>query len=69
MSDDLVERLRANHLDECYEAIDRIEALIAERDALKAGQIDAIRAALEYAADMVIRSIDPAAIAAKMKGG
>lgn len=30
---------------------DRIEALIAERDALKAGQIDAIRAALEAAAE------------------
>lgn len=39
MSDDLKERLRANHLDECYEAIDRIEALTAERDALKAGRV------------------------------
>ena len=29
MSDDLKERLRANHLDECYEAIARISALEA----------------------------------------
>lgn len=27
MTDDLKERLRANHLDECYDAIDRIEEL------------------------------------------
>lgn len=27
MSDNLIERLRANHLDECYEAIDYIERL------------------------------------------
>lgn len=58
MSDDLVKRLRANHLDECYEAIDRIEALTAERDALKAGQIDAIRAALEAAADACVVEAD-----------
>lgn len=30
MSDDLVKRLRANGLDECDEAIDRIEALEAQ---------------------------------------
>lgn len=28
--DDLKERLRANHLDECYDAIDRIEELEAQ---------------------------------------
>lgn len=30
MADDLVKRLRANDLDECYEAADRIEALEAQ---------------------------------------
>jgi hypothetical protein len=30
MTDDLKERLRANHLDECYDAIDRIEELEAK---------------------------------------
>jgi hypothetical protein len=30
MTDDLKERLRANHLDECYDAIDRIEQLQAQ---------------------------------------
>jgi predicted DNA-binding protein len=30
MTDDLKERLRANHLDECYDAIDRIEQLEAK---------------------------------------
>ena len=29
MSDDLVKRLRANHLEECYEAIFRIDVLEA----------------------------------------
>ena len=90
MTDDLVKRLRkADEYEplghDGWEAADIIEALIAERDALKSAQIEAIRAALEAAAEVAaneadyvpvrpedfrkaIRALDPAAIAAKLKG-
>lgn len=43
-ADDLKERLRANHLDECYDAIDRIEELEA-----KLGKaVNMLEAALKY---------------------
>ena len=63
MTDDLVKRLRkADEYEplghDGWEAADIIEALIAERDALKSAQIEAIRAALEAAAEVAANEAD-----------
>lgn len=55
-----------------WKAADRIEALIAERDALKADQIEAIRAALEAAAkccvDTAKEALDDSYLTAWLSG-
>ena len=73
MTDDLVKShidwLRGDH-EHCNPFIaDRIEALTAERDALKTAQIDAIRAALESAAKCCDDEADRCDSAIKWKGG
>jgi len=51
MSDDLVKRLRANGLDECDEAIDRIEALEAAITAALRSRDEDMREILRKARD------------------
>lgn len=53
MSDDLKERLRANHLDECYEAIDRIAELEA-RDPMDDPRVKALVEAADDAATKIV---------------
>ena len=65
MTDDLKERLRANHLDECYEAIDRIETLTADlaaalqRELMQMQRADEAEAKLAIAVE-ALRKIEAA---------
>jgi hypothetical protein len=60
MMDDLKERLRANGLDECDEAIDRIEELEQDVKAVQRREADANRAAMKHLRSLELERIKSA---------